>query len=185
MTTTLDDIAAMLKALIDESEAMRLTYEAHQNGPVAPMSDFTSPSIGNYDPRGWSGESFKGMTFSDATPEYLDEVAREATYKASVERAENKLYKGKPAYVYSLQRAGRARRWALRMRLGWKATPKPQEAPSALGGVGIQGGGLAASGFGGISTTTPSGIVGHTHVAAGEDDDSFNFGHGATDEEPL
>jgi len=39
-----------------------------------------------------------------------------------------KRYNGKPTWPFTLQTAARARRWALRMRLGWKPTRGARQA---------------------------------------------------------
>lgn len=173
MTATLDTVASLLEALISEVKLSRLVWEAHQCGVVAPPNDTEDPKV-MFVPKSWRGQDFKGATYSECSPEFLDQLASALTNIASNEKAERKLYKNRPAYVYSLQKAGRARRWALRMRMGW--TPPPKAAATPLpGGIGATGG---LSGSGGLASAV-RGRLGETVTESQDEDDSFEFGANA------
>lgn len=69
------------------------------------------------DPSRWRGESFVGCTYSQTTPEYLDELASFKEWTAS----KNDESEAKRKYAaYDRRDAARARGWAARLRAGWK-----------------------------------------------------------------
>lgn len=84
------------------------------------------------DPKNWTGTSFVGQTMSQATPDYLDALAK---YKDSCAFMSRK--NGDPAKLkyadYDEKDAARARGWAQRKRSGWVA-PKPASLAEASGG---------------------------------------------------
>lgn len=100
------------------------------SGPVASDRDldgkYGDPES-RFDPRDWTGPSYKGCHYSECPADYLDLVAEAKDYFARRAREENKLTaKGKPVADYEAADAARARGWAARIRAG-KHTPKPQE----------------------------------------------------------
>lgn len=124
-------LARVLQELSDmhaELGDLRIVVDAISNGPMAPESDDYDP-ICRFDPAGWKGESCKGRKMSDCTIVFLEAFAVALLSIASKEDVEKKLYKGGPASRLTRQNAARARRWALRKRLGWE----PEEAPAAAG----------------------------------------------------
>ncbi len=74
-------------------------------------------------PRDWTGDEFRGVTFSECTPEFLDALAKAYDYFAAKKKAEND-----PKAKWEVLSAARARGWSARLRAGWK--PKAASMPS-------------------------------------------------------
>jgi len=160
---TLDDVVAELvqgrevqQALLAEIRALRLLTEARIAGPMVADHEADERVGGNpvvrFDPKSWSGPSFKGKKYADAPAEYLDLLASALTQMAAKAAEAGETYKGKPSAPYRYKDAARARRWAYRKRTGWVAPPKEAfgggasaEEQKPFGG----GGGFATGGFGG------------------------------------
>ncbi len=86
---------------------------------------FGDPEI-RHDPKRWNGPSFKGKRFSEAPPEWLDEMASFKDWAAGQDSAKKTPENDKKAHYNRLD-AARARGWAARKRAGWKST-KPVDA---------------------------------------------------------
>jgi hypothetical protein len=69
-----------------------------------------------FDPRGWTGESFKGRRYSETAPEFLDLLADALAFFAQ-KKAQTEPKKA----GWDKLDAARARGWAARLRAGWKA----------------------------------------------------------------
>lgn len=147
---TLEEILEEVRASRRETEHLRLLIEARAEGPIASEAEVDGEHGDltiKFDPKTWRGPSFKGSRMSQASPEFLDHLARAFANIAENEDRDRKEYKGKPASKLTRSNAARARRWALRKRMGW-APPVASEAmgePPPLLGAG------AAPAFGGPS----------------------------------
>lgn len=129
------ELMVEVRTLRREVRHVQLTLEAGQRGQVAPVEDMGDPKI-RFNPKDWSGPSFKGRPTSEAPPEFLDHYARALHVIAEGEKRDNKLWKRMPVFRFTLLQAARARRWALRRRMGWEPPPEPEppaEAPSPFG----------------------------------------------------
>jgi hypothetical protein len=140
----LRDLEIKIEGLAQEVHQFVLLFEARLSGPLAPPHDWESEKI-RCNPRDWQGPSFKGAELRDAPPEFLDLYAETMSYFAEQERQKNELYKGKPVWTRTDRSARRARRWALRKRLGWQP-----EAPAIDAGGGGLGGASAFDAGGGL-----------------------------------
>lgn len=153
----LQELLAEVRATRREIFEMRTVFEAQARGPLAPEDDFDDLLI-RFDPSSWASHrgSWKGKRMSEAPPEFLDHLARALTQIAAKEDDEGKTYKGKPASQSTRRNAARARRWALRKRLGWTPPPKEEKADESLGGslAGSLGGSLSTFG-GSLATAAP------------------------------
>jgi hypothetical protein len=76
-----------------------------------------------FDPKDWTGQSYKGVPMSQCPPAFLDMVAETLDYFAERDEAANTHYNGKPTAPYKRKDAMRARGWAKRMREGKIPTP--------------------------------------------------------------
>lgn len=123
-----------VRTLRREIRHVQLTLEAGQRGQVAPPDDMGNPKI-RFNPKDWVGANYKGRPTSEAPPEFLDHYARALHVIAEGEKRDGKLWKRMPVFRFTLLQAARARRWALRKRMGWEPPPEPEavEAPSPFG----------------------------------------------------
>lgn len=117
----LRSIDASLKVLV---AAKRRTAT---DQPIADDRDldgkYGDPEL-KFQPRDWTGPSFKGRHFSECPPELLDLVANSCEWFASqAEAKDERTAKGKPVADYKRQDAARARGWAKRMRDGTHQAP--------------------------------------------------------------
>ena len=86
-----------------------------------------------FNPRDWTGPSFKGSTFSKCPPDLLDLVAEMYDYFAKqAEEKKEVTAKGKPVAEFKRADAARARGWAKRMRDG--SHPMPESGAAAAPG---------------------------------------------------
>lgn len=85
--------------------------------PIASDKDldgrFGDPVV-NFDPKDWTGESFKGCRMSECPSPYLDLLAEALDYFAEKAEANNEEWKGKPTAPYKRLDAQRARGWSKR-----------------------------------------------------------------------
>ena len=90
-------------------------------------SKYGDPIV-TFNPRDWSGDSFKGCNLSQCPAEFLDLLAETYAYFAQKnEEAGAVTDKGKPKAEFDRRSEGRARGWAKRVRDGWRA---PVQQPS-------------------------------------------------------
>lgn len=84
------------------------------------------------DPPRWTGTSFAGARFSDATPDYLESLAGFFEWKARESDKKNELANnGKPRSQYLRKDAARARGWRRRILAGaQRAAPRAKPAVS-------------------------------------------------------
>ena len=97
--------------------------------PVASDADLDS-KYGNgpvkFDPRDWSGESCKGLPYSDCPPEFLDLMAETQDYFAQrAEESKEVTSNGNPVAPFKRKEAARCRGWAARIRAGRKPAGQP------------------------------------------------------------
>ncbi|HEU4535336.1 MAG TPA: hypothetical protein VFS00_14510 [Polyangiaceae bacterium] len=100
-------------------------HEGHGHGhtPPAPAAlevDIDGPR-GNpevrFDPKRWEGPSYKGKTFSECDPDFLDMLAEAFEYFARKEDESGAVDKnGGPKSRWTRLDSGRARAWAKRLR---------------------------------------------------------------------
>ena len=124
------EILAYLKRIEAKVDALAKT----DNGPgaggmIADDADLDSsygdPKV-RFTPRGWNDGDFKGHSFSNCPPAFLELMAKALDYFASQKQAENPKKAG-----YDRLDAARARGWCRRLRAGWKApTSRLAEAPA-------------------------------------------------------
>ena len=152
MTATNDEIMAELKALraiVESLAPLRAMVDALLPGmPIATAMECAGPygdpqvrfDIKNMPP-------MKGKRMSQLPANQLDALASQLAFFADKEEAEGKEYKGKPQAPRTRLDAARARRWALRRRMGWMPDGEKakQNEPAGLGGGGGLDGGLGLS----------------------------------------
>lgn len=110
-------------------------HTTRSSGPIASAADLDgqhgNPTV-RFDPRAWKGSSFKGRTYSECDPEFLETLAESLDYSAGHPKP------GKEQYAKNDARdAARARGWAERLRKsggGGNASrggaPRQAQAPS-------------------------------------------------------
>lgn len=165
MPTSLDDVMGLLRELLAEAHASRVIADVAATGPVAPSTDWEDPKV-FFDLKSWRGEPCKGRKYSECPAGFLEAFALALTGMARKEQAERALYREKPAYIFTLQKASRARRWAIRKHLGWEPEAKADgeaKAPDRDTGFG------GSTGF----ESKPK----QDGAASSDDDASFNYGH--------
>lgn len=86
---------------------------------VAPDSDldgqYGDPQV-KFSPKRWTGDNYKGSSFSACPPDFLDALAEALQWSSEHPKA------GKEKYAaYDARDASRARGWAKRIRAGWQA----------------------------------------------------------------
>lgn len=111
-----------LKALASAVQPLVMQMRAAQPKPVASDRDldgrFGDPEL-KFNPRDWSGASFKGRRFSECPPDLLDLVAETFEFFArQAEAKDERANNGKPVADYKRADAARARGWAKRIREG-------------------------------------------------------------------
>lgn len=80
-----------------------------------------------FDPKNWSGQSYKGRKFSECPSPFLDQLAEVFEYFASKETDEKKIH-------YKKLDAARARGWSIRNRNKPATAPEPED--DGFGGGG-------------------------------------------------
>lgn len=131
----LRSIDASLKQLLKLSKARTAAPKA-----VASDKDldgkYGNPPV-KFNPRDWTGPSFKGRTLSECPPEFLELLAQTFDYFAEkAEQNNERASNGKPVADYKRTDAARARGWAVRNK-GRRFDPAPEPpafASQAAGG---------------------------------------------------
>ena len=98
-----------------------------QNSDVADDRDLDGKfgdEVVRFDPRDWSGDSFKGSHFSECPADFLSMLAEAYDYFAE-KNAGTLTDKGKPKSDFDRRSARRARGWAKRIRAGYKPAAQP------------------------------------------------------------
>lgn len=133
MAESTERVIALLES-IDRS-LKQLLARQQGSAPQAVASDrdldskWGDPEL-KFNPRDWTGASFKGRKFSECPPELLDRVAETFDYFArKAEEKNERTDKGKPVADYKRADAARARGWAKRMRDGTHR--KPETTPTS------------------------------------------------------
>lgn len=101
-------------------------------GIVVPDKELDSPKgdpVVPFNPKGWSGDAYKGMPMSSCPPDFLDVLANSLDWMAQKEEQEGKEWDGKPQAPFTRRKARFARAWAARHRKNVKdaATAPPLE----------------------------------------------------------
>lgn len=132
---TSEDALAVLRSIDGTLKEMlalarQRTQQARSSGAKAIASDrdldgkYGDPEL-RFNPRDWTGPSFKGQHFSECPPDLLDLVAETFEYFAlEAEKKGEVTDRGKPVAEYKRQDAARARGWAKRMRDGKHRAPQ-------------------------------------------------------------
>jgi hypothetical protein len=125
LLAVLQSIDASLKTLVVLSKQRAAKAQASAPKTVASDKDldgkYGNPRI-TFNPRDWTGESFKGRRMADCSSDFLDMLAETLDYFAGKAEESGEEYKGKPVAPYKRADAARARGWAKRIREG-KHTP--------------------------------------------------------------
>jgi hypothetical protein len=126
----LESIDASLKQLLNQQRAAAPK-------PVASDRDldgkYGDPVV-KFDPRDWTGPSFKNRCMSECPPDYLDLLAGAFDYFAQkAEDNHEQTTAGKSVADYKRADAARARGWAKRIREG-RHVPPPAPASAAVPG---------------------------------------------------
>lgn len=126
---TLRSIDASLKLLVSHLGAGARQATQTEHAGTASEADLDG-KYGNekikFDPRDWTGDSFKGKLMSEAQPGYLDLLASAYDFFAEKnDRTKEVTDKGVAKSTYDRRTAARARGWAARLREGWTAPVAP------------------------------------------------------------
>lgn len=112
----LESIDSTLKAMLS---LMRKRTPA--SADVATDADldgkYGDPEV-RFNPRDWTGESYKNARMSECPAEFLDMLAATFDYFAQKAEETNEQHNGKPTAPYKRKDAARARGWAKRIREG-------------------------------------------------------------------
>jgi hypothetical protein len=149
MLSLLKDISSRLDHIESRMQAAPAAVTAHAvgvpgggQGPVEGAiaddrdldSQYGNPEI-KKDPPRWTGQSYAGCRFSDASPEYLETLAGFLDWKARKDDESNAVdTKGNPKSKWARLDAARARGWrkrALESKTTKRAAPKPKPAVEA------------------------------------------------------
>lgn len=142
------DAVALLRSIDKRLETLvAIAFDlVKQAKPAAVASDadldgkYGDPLV-RFDPRDWTGPSFKGRRMSECPAEFLDLYAQAKDYYGDKAEREQKLTeKGKPAAQYERADAARARGWAKRVldgrvpaaasaNTGWAEAPSDDDIP--------------------------------------------------------
>ncbi len=126
---TLKRIEAKLDAVLAKRQQEERSKPASAKEAVADERDldgkFGDPKVRAM-PRDWTGDSFKGASYSQCPADLLDMVANMLEYFAG-KNSKNDPQKA----AWDRLDASRARGWALRKRNGWKPAEGNQETPAS------------------------------------------------------
>jgi hypothetical protein len=145
MLSLLKDISSRLDHIESRMNAAPVAVAAHAavsapgggQGPVEGAiaddrdldSQYGNPEI-KKDPPRWTGQSYAGCRFSDASPEYLETLAGFLDWKARKDDESNAVdAKGNPKSKWARLDAARARGWrkrALESKTSNRSVPKPK-----------------------------------------------------------
>lgn len=117
-----EETLALLRRIAVAVEKLAAGAQAAAGGAVASDRDldgrYGDPEL-RFNPRDWTGPSYKGRRFSECPPDLLDMVAETFDYFAQkAEEAGEMTEKGKPVAEYKRLDAARARGWSKRIREG-------------------------------------------------------------------
>lgn len=115
--TTLKQLLALSQRRVSQAKTGTVASDRDLDG------QYGDPVL-RFNPRDWSGDSFKNAHFSQCPPDLLDMVAETMEWFAQqAEAKDERTDKGKPIADYKRQDAARARGWAKRMREGKHVAP--------------------------------------------------------------
>lgn len=126
-----------LVVIADRKAEERVKAAQNTPGPAAASDADLDGPYGDppvkFDPRDWTGESCKGLTFSECPAEFLDMLAETFDYFAQKAEEKNEMTTtGKPVAPYKRKDAARARGWARRIRAGYKSPTSSALHPDAV-----------------------------------------------------
>lgn len=131
----LASIDATLKAMLLVLSGKRNEAPATSDGDVADDAELDSQygdEVVKFNPRDWTGQSFKGAKMSSCPAEFLEQLANAFDYFAKKNDADKAMTdSGKPKSMYDKRSARRARGWAQRAREGGATPQAPAEDWSA------------------------------------------------------
>lgn len=122
----LKSIDASLKKLVAQKRSATVATDKDLDG------QYGDPVV-KFDPRDWTGESCKGLSFSQCPAAYLDLLAEAFDYFGDKAEQDGELYKGKPVAPYKYADAARCRGWAKRIRDGKVTQPARDDAGFSKG----------------------------------------------------
>src|SRR3990167_336963 len=132
----LRSIDATLKQLLKLSKARQGSAAAKAIASDRDLDGkYGNPEV-KFNPRDWTGPSFKQRTMSECPPEFLELLAQSLEYFADqAEQKNERTNSGKPVADYKRADAARARGWALRNK-GRRFDPAPEPPEFAGAAVG-------------------------------------------------
>jgi len=117
-----DDALILLRSI--DASLKQLVKQSLQAQPKAIASDreldsqYGNPVV-KFNPRDWTGDSFKGARFAQCPAPFLELLAETFDYFAQkAEETDKRANNGKPVAPYNRSDAARARGWAKRVREG-------------------------------------------------------------------
>jgi hypothetical protein len=119
-----DQVVELLRSIDASLKGLRADL-ARQQAPAAADDRDLDGQYGDpilrFNPRDWTGHSFKGSKFSECPADLLDMVAETLDYFArKAEESGELANNGKPVAPYKRKDAARARGWAARIRGGYR-----------------------------------------------------------------
>jgi hypothetical protein len=103
-----------LSAVLSDLQAIK-----EHLGIVVPDKELDSPKgdpAVPFNPKSWTGDSYKGLPMSSCPPDFLDTLASTLDWCAQKEEEEGKEFNGKPSAPFTRRKARFARAWAARHR---------------------------------------------------------------------
>lgn len=114
-----DEVLRLLKSIDASLKVLAKQQKGHDVADDRDLdSQWGNPTV-KFNPRDWTGPSFKGRAMSECDPDFLEMLA--STFDYFADQAEEKNERtdaGKPTAPYKRKDAARARGWAKRIRDG-------------------------------------------------------------------
>lgn len=118
-----DDVLAVLRSMDGTLKQLLAMQRQVQPKPVAADRDLDSAwgnPVVKFNPRDWTGDSYKGQRMSACPPAFLDLLAETLDYFAiQADQKQEVTAKGKSVASFKRADAARARGWAKRSREGY------------------------------------------------------------------
>jgi hypothetical protein len=120
-----DEALDLLRSIDGSLKQLVAFAKARQGTPPKPLasdreldSQYGNPKV-MFNPRDWTGDSYKGRQFSECPAPFLEMIAETFDYFAvQAEEKQEVTTAGKPVAPYKRKDAERARGWAKRVREG-------------------------------------------------------------------
>ena len=118
-TLTLEQLHGRMIALEERMKKLEGGAQPPTHGKTLPFpidldGPYGDPEV-RFDPRAWSGRSYKGQKFSQCPAEYLEKLASAYDFFADkADRAGEVDAKGRPKATWDRMNAAKARAWAER-----------------------------------------------------------------------